>query len=352
MKKKSRRKKRGVVTKLLWFLCLCLSGVAGFWVARTKVVLDSVNQNTDNAFSEIELPEGSYTSDNDIINILVIGNDYREEAGYTASGLPDVIMIATLDKKHSNLKLTSLLRDQLVEIPGHEQNKLNACYGYGEDGPTLLYQTIAQNYGIKLDGYVEVGFSAVKSIVNAVGGVEIELTESEAAYLNGTNYIKPAKYRTVKAGKQTLNGAQALGYSRIRKYAKSIGIQPVTPTGLTDDYGRTWRQRNVINAVFQKAKGTSLSKLMDMAQKVLSEDVTTDLDSADILGYMKDVVMMGTTQIYQLQIPLEGYYTDDYYNSMLVLIPDLTANANALSQFLFDYNGNSGEDFSYSSVAN
>jgi LCP family protein required for cell wall assembly len=345
---KKQRKKRRILPKILWFLCLCLSGTAGFWVARTQVVFNSINQ-TDNAFSEIELPEGSYTSDNDIINILVIGNDYREESGYTASGLPDVIMIATLDNKHKNLKLTSLLRDQLVEIPGYEQNKLNACFGYGEDGPTLLYKTIVQNYGIKLDGYVEVGFDAVKAIVNSVGGVEIELTESEAAYLNATNYIKPAKYRTVKAGVNKLNGAQALGYSRIRKAAK--GITPVTPTGLTDDYGRTWRQRNVINAVFSKAKGTSLSKLMDIAQKILGDYITTDLSSKDILGYMKDVVMMGSTDIYQLQIPIDGYFTDDYYNGMRVLIPDLTANSNALSQFIFDYDGKAGEEFSYSSVA-
>ena len=261
--KKTKKKNRRIVPKVLFGLALCASIFAGFWIARTQIVFSSVNQNKDNAFKEVKLPKGNYKSDNNIVNILVIGNDYRKETGYTAAGLPDVIMIATLDKKHKNLKLTSLLRDQIVEIPGHGQNRLNSCFGYGEDGPTLLYKTIAQNFNIKLDGYVEVGFDAVKAIVNAVGGVDIELTESEAAYLNATNYIRPAKYRNVKAGKHTLNGAQALGYSRIRKTAK--GITPVTPNGKMDDYGRTWRQRNVINAVFNKAKGTSLPKLMDLS---------------------------------------------------------------------------------------
>lgn len=349
------KKKKRIWPKVLWGLALCLSVFAGFWIARTQIVLSSVNQNTDNSFEKIELPEGVYNSDNHIVNILVIGNDFREEAGYTASGLPDVMMIATLDKKHKNLKLTSLLRDQVVQVSGYGENRLNSCYGYGEDGPTLLYKTIAQNFNIKLDGYVEVGFDAVKAIVNAVGGVKIELTESEAAYLNATNYIRPAKYRTVKPGMNTLNGAQALGYSRIRKAAK--GISPVTPNGLTDDYGRTWRQRNVINAIFSKAKGMSLSKLMDMAQKILSQYITTDLGTSDIISYMKDVVWMGTTEIYQLQIPLEGYYTSDpdyYVGSQKlgsVLLPDIPANSDALNQFIFKYNGRKDGEFSYSPSA-
>lgn len=167
--KKTKKKNRRIVPKVLFGLALCASIFAGFWIARTQIVLSSVNQNKDNAFKEVKLPKGNYKSDNNIVNILVIGNDYRKETGYTAAGLPDVIMIATLDKKHKNLKLTSLLRDQIVEIPGHGQNRLNSCFGYGEDGPTLLYKTIAQNFNIKLDGYVEVGFDAVKAIVNAVG---------------------------------------------------------------------------------------------------------------------------------------------------------------------------------------
>ena len=277
-----RKRRRRVCMRVLWLCGMVVSIFAGFWIARAQVVFDSINQDTENRLEDVKLPEGSYNTDNDIINILVIGNDYREESGYAASGLPDCMMIATLDNKHKNLKLTSLMRDQVVQIPGYGENKLNACFGYEENGPTLLYKTIAQNYNIKVDGYVEVGFDAVKAIVNAVGGINVELSESEAAYLNATNYIKPAKYRMVKAGMNKLNGAQALGYSRIRK----------------------------------TAKGMSLSSLMDMAQEILSKYVTTDLGSEDILRYMKDVVMMGSTEIQQLQIPVEGYYTNDpsYYS--------------------------------------
>lgn len=343
MKKKIRKGK--IWTKVIWGLCLAASVFAGFWIARTQIVFSSVNRDTDNVLKDVELPEGSYHSDKKIVNVLIIGNDYRQEAGYTSSGLPDSMMIGTLDKKHKTLKLTSLMRDQLVEIPGYGENKLNATFGFGEDGVTLLYRTIAQNYNMKLDGYVELDFNAVKEVVNSVGGIEVELTESEANYLNTTNYIKPKKFRTVKVGKNKLNGAQALGYSRIRKTV-------YTPTGLTDDYGRTWRQRNVVNAVFSKVKGMSLSQLMDLAQTVLSQYVKTDLSSSDIIGYVKDVVLMGTTDIYQLQIPMEGYYTNDHNYGTLgdVLLPDLAANSEALNQFIFEYKGTPGQEFTYSSA--
>lgn len=339
---KRERKRRKIWTKVLLGICMIISAIAGFWVARTQVVLSSMNQDTTNVLKNVELPEGNYKSDKKIIHILIIGNDYRKESNYTAAGLPDTMMIGTLDKKHKTLKLTSLMRDQVVEIPGYGQNRLNATFGYGEDGPTLLYKTIAQNYNIKLDGYVELDFNAVKAVVDKVGGIEVELTESEANYLNTTNYIKPKKYRNVKVGKNKLNGAQALGYSRIRKTV-------FTPTGLTDDYGRTWRQRNVVNAVFNEVKSMSLSQLMDLAQDILSQYVKTDLNSNDIIGYVKDVVMMGTTEIYQLQIPVEGYYTseEDYGSLGSVLLPDIAANSEALHEFLFEYKGVAGEEYKY-----
>lgn len=338
---KKRRKKK-VWPKVLWGMSLALSIFAGFWIARTQIVFSSINQDTDNVLKEMELPKGDYKSDKKIVNILIVGNDYRKETNYTAAGLPDVMMIATLDKKHKTLKLTSLLRDQVVQIPEHGENRLNYTYSCSEAGIDVLYQTIAANYNIKLDGYVELGFDAVRETIDKVGGIQVELTESEANYLNSTNYIRPKKYRNVKPGMNTLNGAQALGYSRIRKTV-------YTPTGLTDDYGRTWRQRNVVNAVFNQVKGMSLNELLDITQEMLGKYVKTDLSSADIAGYATDVVMMGSTEIYQLQIPMEGYYTNNPSYGALgdVLVPDIESNKEALYQFLFEYKGSKNKEFVY-----
>ena len=235
--------------KIVLGILIVISGLVGFLTAKAQVTfydsLSHVTRDYDTVLENVDLSGIKVNSDDDIVNILVIGNDYRKEKNYTASGLTDTMIVATMDLKHNTLKMASLMRDCYIEIPGYGYNKLNAANSYG--GIELLYKTIATNFNIELDGYVEVGFKAFTDAVDAVGGVELELTESEVEYLNTTNYIRDKKSRNVKVGKQTLNGAQALGYCRIRKKGTTVN-------GLRDDYGRTWRQRTVINAIFEKVK--------------------------------------------------------------------------------------------------
>ena len=315
--------------KVLMGILLVLSATAGFFVAKAQVLynnsLNQINRDYDTALANVDLSGIHVNSDDQIVNILVIGNDYREERGYGASGLTDTMIIATMDMK----------------------NKLNSANSFG--GIELLYKTIATNFNIELDGYVEVGFAAFTKIIDKVGGIELELTESEASYLNSTNYIRNKKSRNVKVGKQTLNGAQALGYCRIRKGGVT------TINGLRDDYGRTWRQRTTINAVFNKIKKLPMTDWLDIANVVLKK-VTTDLTNEQITEYLKDAVSLGTTTINQMQIPVQGYFRSGYNGeyscgSCIVMTSggtawDTSANAEALNQFVFDYDGK--EEFKYS----
>lgn len=337
--------------KVLMGILLVLSATAGFFVAKAQVLynnsLNQINRDYDTALANVDLSGIHVNSDDQIVNILVIGNDYRQEKGYGASGLTDTMIIATMDMKHGTLKTASLMRDLVVEIPGHGKNKLNAANSFG--GVELLYKTIATNFNIELDGYVEVGFAAFTKIIDKVGGVELELTESEASYLNSTNYIRNKKSRNVKVGKQTLNGAQALGYCRIRKGGVT------TINGLRDDYGRTWRQRTTINAVFNKIKKLPMTDWLDIANVVLKK-VTTDLTNEQITEYLKDAVSLGTTTINQMQVPVQGYFRSGYNGeyscgSCIVMTSggtawDTSANAEALNQFVFDYDGKG--EFKYS----
>ena len=338
--------------KIVLGLLLIISGIAGFFVAKAQVTfnntLNHINRDYDTALKNVDLSGIKVNSDDDIVNILVIGNDYREETGYSANGLTDTLIIATMDLKHGTLKLSTLMRDLVVDIPDNGYNKLNSANSFG--GVELLYKTIAKNFEIELDGYVEIGFAAFEKIVNAVGGVEVELTESEANYLNTTNYISKKKNRNVKVGVQTLNGNQALGYCRIRKGGT------YTVNGLTDDFGRTWRQRTVMKAVFSKVKTLSMSQWLKVANDVLDGYVTTDLSNNDILSYIKDVIMMGTTEIHQLQVPVSGYfrgaYSGEYSCGSCIVMTngvdstwDNSANADALNSFIFDYDGK--EPFTY-----
>lgn len=347
--------------KILMGVLIVISAIVGFGIAkiqsRLNTTLTHLTRDTTNVFKDIDLPEGvDVESNDDIINILLIGSDERKTSDFESKGLADAIMIATMDKKHNSLKLTTLMRDTVVRVAGTEQDrKINSSVNNG--GIQNLYQTIALNYHIRLDGYVMVTFTAFEKVVNAIGGVEIELTDTEMRYLNCTNYVK-SKYHQLKVGKQVVNGNQALGYCRIRKGMDKIGEPVVTVSGLTDDYGRTWRQRTLLTAIFKKVKKLPKTKWLEIADEI-AKCIKTDLDNDTIYSYLNDIMWMGTTTIRQLQIPQNGYFRDSrsgefpYLYGGKALVPtngitseyDHSKNEDIMKQFIFQYNGK--KEFEY-----
>ena len=258
-----------------------------------------------------------------VVNILLLGEEAIESGG--GRGRTDLMIIATMNTKSKKVKLTSLMRDVLVQIPGYKDNKLNASYEIG--GIPLLYETIELNFDVKLDGYVLVGFEDFEAIINKLGGVSITLTQEEANYLNTTNYISKPQYRNVKAGTHILNGNQALGYCRIRYVA--------TGDKELNDYGRTSRQRVLLNAIFEQYKSKNLAELIFMLNDILPL-ITTDIDSSEIEEYLKLGVTMGLSSIENLRIPIDNSFEEGYVRKMSVLIPDLEANIEKLHSFIFD----------------
>lgn len=196
----------------------------------------------------------SLASDKNVKNILFIGAD-KESGGASRS---DTIMIVSINKKTGKITLCSILRDTHVDIPGEREAKINAAHSWG--GPTLLVKTIEQNFGIKIDDYASVDFNMFTELVDGLGGIDIEVTESEANYINNVHkYGKEEKPEHVDSGENVhLTGYQALWYSRIRY--------------LDSDFMRTQRQRKVITAIIGKAKGeltpTGVFGLMNTAKSV------------------------------------------------------------------------------------
>ena len=118
-------------------------------------------------------------------NNLLMGEEAIKS--YGANGRTDLIMIATINAKDKKLKLTSIMRDSYAQIPGHEDNKINAAFAKG--GASLLVDTVEQNLKVKIDGYVKVGVDGFEQIIDRLGGVEVTLTAEEAEYLRKTKYI-------------------------------------------------------------------------------------------------------------------------------------------------------------------
>lgn len=279
--------------------------------------LDEVDPNSVNLTSGSTL-----RADQDVINVLLVGEEAMAEG--VSRGRSDSMMIATINRKQKSLKLTSLMRDMYVAIPGYSDNKLNAAYHNG--GMPLLKETIETNFDIQLDGSVLVRFDDFEKIIDRLGGVNITLSSSEAAYLKRTNYISNKAYRNVVAGPQVLNGNQALGYSRVR-YVKTDKE--------SDDFGRTSRQRTVLKAIFDKYRSKSLPELASIMYDILPL-VTTDINKATIMDYLSTVVTIGMPELETLRIPVDNAYKGVKVRGMSVLLPNtLQTNIDALHEFIF-----------------
>ncbi len=341
MAKKNKSGKKRVVGKVFLVIGILISMAVGSMAAtaqyRVSGSLNLLNYDKTNSLDKVDVSKYDTLSDSEIVNILLVGADKNldEQNAGGAARRSDSMMIATLDMKHKKLKVTSLMRDMYVEIPGHGSRKLNAAYSLG--GIKLLYETIAKNFGIKMKGYAEVNFDAFVDVINAVGGVEATLTESEAVNLNDTNYIKRKKFRNVKVGKQVLNGYQALGYCRIRHGKWKNGHYPavLTASGKGDDYGRAERQRLVIQALLKKVKSMSINKWLELVDIILP-NVKTDLDKDEIYSYLMAIVKMGTTELKQYSLPIQNGYTSQKINGEDCLVPDLEKNKKALKKYIFE----------------
>lgn len=337
-----KKRKKRIVGKIFFVLGLIISvsigSMAATVVHKGNSMLGLINYDSNTKLSSLDMSKYQLDKDTEIVNILLVGADKNadEQNSSSAERRSDSMMIATMDIRNNKLKITSLMRDMYVAIPGYGSNKLNAAYSFG--GIELLYETIAQNFGIQMDGYAEVNFDAFIDVIDELGGIEATLTKSEAVNLNNTNYIKRKKYRNLKVGKQTLNGYQALGYCRIRHGKRQAdGRYPgvYTASGKGDDYGRTERQRLVIQAIFKKAKTLSPTDLLELAEVVLPS-IKTDISKDMIYTYLVTLVQMGTTQVKQFSIPIDGGYTNQTINGGQCLVPDLAANRNAMKKFIFN----------------
>lgn len=254
-------------------------------------------------------------------NFLIFGIEEIEGASNT-----DSMMIASINTRDNTIKLTSLLRDTYVTIPGKNPNKLNSVYAQG--GSDLLINTIEQNYRIKIDGFAHIDFNSFESIVDLLGGIEIELGEKEANYLNTTNYISNPANRTVTAGMNYLNGNQALGYCRVRK-CETLG-------GANNDYGRTLRQRRVLTAIFEKYKSQSFINLLSTMNECLSY-VTTNITAKQIENCLENIVENKITTMKTMRIPIdETFETPNKYNGVIdPLVINWDDNIKEIYKFIF-----------------
>ncbi len=254
--------------------------------------------------------------DTDVENILILGTDSRDVT--KERGRSDAIIILSYNKKTGSIKMTSVLRDSLVPIEGHNWNRINAAYSF--DGVGLAVNTVNQIFDLDIQRFVVIDFNGVKNFVNKVGGVDIELTQAEVDYFNKTG----ALCMPIKVGVNHLSGAPALTYMRTRK--------------VDNDFGRTARQRKVIeslaNKIISEKSIPEIYELTDYAFKL----VKTNISLTELTGVVASVATNAIGQgldIESQHIPYSDAYTYKRYNGMAIVSFDIDDAARRLNEFIY-----------------
>ncbi len=253
----------------------------------------------------------------DTLHILLIGQDRREGQGRQRS---DSMILVSINKKNRTVILTSFLRDIYVKIPGYGGNKLNAAYAIR--GMQLLDKTLQTNFGVQVDGNVEVDFNGFMKIIDLLGGVSITLTKEEASYLNarGNWEVSKNEHWKLVEGENHLTGDQALAYARIRH----IGM----------DFERSNRQRKVITALFGKIKEMNLVELNNLLNQILPL-ITTDMTGAQITAYLFEYApLLLDLNISTQRIPADGTWDFAVVEGYDAIVVDFDANRKFLADTL------------------
>lgn len=305
---KKRKKKKHKLLKTVVLL------VAAFFILTSSFIFIFAAAS---GYTRNDLNENSYISSSSlkssplVTNILLLGVDGSADS----SSRSDSMILVSIDFAHAKIKLTSFLRDGWVYIPSKERKgKLNSACTYG--GPQLVADTIEYNFGVKIDHYVMVDFDMFTKIIDNLGGVDVEVTEKEAKYIN-----KTTRHTIESGGSVHLDGAKALVYCRIRK--------------LDTDYMRTYRQRKVITALIEQAKNSGISKLVSTMQSVFPL-IETDMSPAEItaLAYKGGISILAF-DIEQNRVPTDDQMSADTINGQWVEVFDTDEVAEYLKDYIY-----------------
>lgn len=305
-------------------VCILAVGLLGF-----SYVLWTVGKVEYNPITKkpSELGVNTMISDKSITNIALFGVDARNGEASRS----DAIMVLSVDNKHKKIKLSSILRDSYVEVPGNGMTKINHAYAYG--GPELAIRTINENFGLDIMDYVTVNFDQLADVIDAIGGIDIELSEEERESANGNifSYVQesgkdiPLDYIEA-SGRQHLSGIQAVAYARIRYVGNG-------------DYERTDRQRRVLQQMFNKVMDMNVMSYPGLVSKLLPL-VETSLDSSSIISLGTKAISNGKPIFEQTRFPLNEDFGNGGAGTMIdgvwYMVFDIEATAQKMQAFIYD----------------
>ncbi|MDR0738677.1 MAG: LCP family protein [Oscillospiraceae bacterium] len=342
---KSVRKKKIILYSVLFFISLVLIVIACF-IIYINNVLNSINFESTPDFYSDDANE-KQTTNLKVLNVLVLGADARPGE---KNGRSDCILVVSINIERKKIKVTSIMRDTWVDIPGWSFDK--ACHSFAYGGPSLAVQMIEKNFDIKIYRYASIDFSGFEDIVEVLNGISMYLTKEESRYIN--RYSHDKNYLEEKDGVQHLSPSQALAHVGDRNIFK---IDPTNPGNkLGDDYARASRQRDFIKAVFLEFKNCNLGQLSGIISKI-STKITTNFKKKELLKFVSNCLKYKNFELEEYAIPESDDYLGcfDLEQGMSILgIKNIKRVRFRLKKFIFedqnDYDETLDEDRLYSDV--
>ncbi len=319
--KKSRSKinvKGVVIITLLALLSVVVLVVVNEFVGimntlnSVNYVTDSDNASSGDLYVDKSFVQANVSHSDETKNILLLGCDV-DESGTSRS---DSIMILSLDHMNQKIKITSLMRDMYVMIPGYGNHKINAAYVYGGGGLTL--DTIYSNFGLEIDNYICVDYEVFAEVVDYIGGIDIYLDETQLEQFN--KYVEGEENQLQSGGSYHFNGQQVLTYCRIRK--------------ADSDMARTGRQREVLTKIIEICGDMSYDELIDMAE-IVAPNITTNLTQAELISLLTEGFTSIDYDIMQLRLPIDGTWEGEFIGSIWYMMFDLDQTAQYLNDFIY-----------------
>ena len=336
-----KRRKTWQKSVMITFASLLLVFAIAFGILRTvfDYNYNNITNNPDDLGFEGVLNEN-------VINIALFGIDTRNSNSF--KGNSDSIMILSLDKDAKKVRIVSIMRDTFVPMENKGKSgygKINSAYAKG--GPELAIKTINKIFGLDISEYATVNFYGMADIIEAVGGIDAELTSREVASSDGTLHTlngcideicaelgkDSSKYHIFTPGKHHLNGIQAVAYSRIR-YVPNIW-------GTNNDYGRTDRQRHVMEQLFNKAITLDKTQYVKLAKSLIPCSETS-LSYGQIMELATDILLHSPT-FEQSRIPQQEFLMPSPSGYGSVVYYDLDFASKIIHAFFYD--GINPEDY-------
>ncbi len=321
-----RKKKKHPIRNFFLFLFVLIIALSGAFLIYMRSLLQTVDSvDLENALESSISPQ---VQDDRVMagyqNIALFGVDSRDQDLLSGDNRSDTIMICSINKKTGETRLVSVYRDTLLNIGGGDFRKCNAAYAFG--GPQQAVAMLNANLDLNITDFVTVGFEGLAETIDALGGIDLEITEEEMEYMNsymddmyyeiGTEYDEVTDW-----GMQHLSGIQATAYCRIRYTAG-------------DDFRRAERQRTVLMLTMEKARKANPLRLAAAAGAVMGRTATS-LSSGELMLFILRARMMDITE--STGFPTEEDRIFATVNGESCVVPYyLTTNVRKLHQTLFD----------------